>query len=101
MIPKLQANSRFTEDYKTYQQRILAVKDANLQKELTDLLLKLREQVQYVDRSHEQIFITGRVPVDVADHRAGVIRYKKTLDTRLSAYEKAQMVKPGPHPNVK
>ncbi len=100
MIPKIASSSRFTEDYKKYQQRILAVTDENLQKELTDLLLKLREQVQYLDRGHEQILFTGKIPSEVNDHREGVLRFKKSLDTRLSAWEQSQHVKPALRPNV-
>lgn len=99
MIPKIANSNRFTEDYKRYQQRILAVTDENLQKELTGLLVKMREQVQYLDRSHEQILFTGKVPSDVSDHREGVIRYKKSLDHRLEAWEKAQLIKPALRPN--
>lgn len=99
MIPKIASSNRFTEDYKRYQQRILAVKDESLQKELTDLLVKLKEQVQYLDRSHEQILFTKKIPGDVADHREGVIRYKKALDTRLSAWEQSQQITPALRPN--
>lgn len=96
MLPKLSNSQRFVEDYKNYQKRILEVSDPELQKELTSTLLKLREKIQFVDRSHEQVFITGRIPTDISDLRTEVIKFKQSLDTKLSAWEKAQANKPAP-----
>ncbi len=91
MIPKLSNNPKFIEDYKNYQKRISAVSDDNLQKELIDALVKLRDHVQYLDRSHEQILFTGRVPnSEISELRTDISKYKKVLDNKLQAWEKAQ-----------
>jgi len=99
MIPKLTSNPHFIEDYKKYQKRILAVTDVNLQKELTDSLLRLKEQVSYVDRDHEQILLTGKMPGDINDRRTKISSIKKHLDERLVAWESIQAIKPALHPN--
>lgn len=99
MIPKLTSNPLFVEDYKRYQQRILAITDINLQKELTDSLVRLKEQVSYVDRDHEQILLTGKMPGDITERRTTIGLIKKNLDQRLVDWESAQMVTPAPRPN--
>lgn len=83
MIPKLQNSQRFLNDYKNYQEKILKVTDNDLNKELTALLIKLKETVMYIDRSHEQIFITGRISEDISDLKSNIINIKKTLDQKL------------------
>ena len=100
MTPKLQSSSRFINDYKDYQRRISLVTDENLKKELTEFLLKLRDQVGFLDRQHEQVFYTGRIPSDVGDIRADIVKYKTVLDQKLKAWEMAQLVKPAPRPNA-
>jgi hypothetical protein len=99
MIPKIQDNPIFLEDYKNYQKRIGKVTDENIQKTLTDTLVKMKEHVQYIDRCHEQVFITGKMPSEISDLRQEVARFKKTLDEKLHDWEKTQYLKPALHPN--
>ena len=90
MIPKIQTSKRFTEDYQQYQERIKKITDSKVQLELTNLLVKLKEQVTYIDRSHDSMFITGRVSEDLADLRANLIAIKKNLDTKLARWERTE-----------
>ena len=46
MIPKIQNSQRFKDDYKNYQERIIKISEPTAQKELTDLLVKLKEQAK-------------------------------------------------------
>ena len=97
----IQNSPRFIEDYENYQKRISQVTDENLKNQLTDTLVKLKEHIQYIDRSHEQIFFTGKIPTDeIAENRNQVADYKKQLDSRLLAWEQERFIKPGLHPNV-
>jgi hypothetical protein len=97
----IQNSPRFIEDYENYQKRISQVTDENLKNQLTDTLVKLKEHIQYIDRSHEQIFFTGKIPTDeIAENRNQVADYKKQLDSRLLAWEQERFLKPGLHPNV-
>jgi glutaredoxin 2 len=91
MIPKLQQSDRFITDYKNYQQQISEVTDPTLQKELVDALLKLKEHVQFLDRSHEQVFMTGKMPSEVTDLRSDVSRYKQILDRKLADWKHRQL----------
>lgn len=88
MIPKLQTSQRFLDDYRQYQERIKKVTDSKIQTELTKLLVELKEQVTYVDRSHESMFITGRVTSEITDLRSTIITIKKNLDQKLSRWER-------------
>lgn len=99
MISKLQDNPKFIAEYTSYQKRIAAVTDDRLQKEMLQSLLKLREHVQYLDRSHEQVFLTGRLPTEISDLRGDLLKYRKTLDQKLQNWERRQFVTPAPHPN--
>lgn len=88
MIPKIQTSKQFVEDYKQYQERILKISDLPIQKELAGILVQLKEQVSYIDRSHESMFITGRINSDVSDLRSNLITIKKNLDQKLTHWER-------------
>ena len=90
MIPKIQNSQRFKDDYKNYQERIIKISEPVAQKELTDLLVKLKEQAVYIDRSHDSMLITGRISSDVSDLRSNLITIKKTLDQKLVHWERTQ-----------
>ena len=90
MIPKIQNSQRFKDDYKNYQERIIKISEPTAQKELTDLLVKLREQAIYIDRSHDSMMITGRISSDVSDLRSNLITIKKSLDQKLAHWERIQ-----------
>jgi hypothetical protein len=88
MIPKIQNSQRFTDDYKNYQERIIKISDPIAQKELINLLVQLKEQVSYIDRSHESMFITGRINSEVSDLRSNLMTIKKSLDQKLTHWER-------------
>jgi hypothetical protein len=88
MIPKIQNSQRFKDDYKNYQERIIKISEPTAQKELTDLLIKLKEQAIYIDRSHDSMLITGRISSDVSDLRSNLMSIKKSLDQKLVHWER-------------
>jgi hypothetical protein len=90
MIPKIQNSQRFKDDYKNYQERIIKISNSLAQKELTDLLVKLKEQVTYIDRSHDSMLITGRISSEVSDLRSNLITIKKSLDQKLVHWERLE-----------
>ena len=90
MIPKIQNSQRFKDDYKNYQERIIKISNSLAQKELTDLLVKLKEQVTYIDRSHDSMLITGRINSEVSDLRSNLITIKKSLDQKLVHWERLE-----------
>jgi len=101
MIPKLTTNPRFVEDCQRYQTRIDAIGDQGNRSALEKLLRQLIEQVSYIDRSHDQIILTGRMGDDIADIRSNIVSIKKTLDTKLDQIERNKFaVKPAPLPNA-
>jgi len=90
MIPKIQNSQRFIDDYKNYQERIIKISNQSAQQELTDLLVKLKEQVSYIDRSHDSMMITGRISSEVSDLRSNLITIKKSLDQKLVHWERIE-----------
>lgn len=74
-------------EYKDFQKRILAVKNENLQKELTKLLIELKNHVGSVDLHHENMLMAGRMPGDVVESRSAIQKCRKTIIDRLAAYE--------------
>lgn len=90
MMERIQDSKKFKDDYKRLQERIRAVSDVNLQRNLTETLLELRENIVYLDRHHEQMFISHRLPADVAETRANISRCRKSLEDRLSTWESKQ-----------
>ena len=89
MIPKIQTSKQFLADFKQYQERILKVTDPTVQKDLINSLMQLKEQVSYIDRSHESMFITGRINSDVSDLRLNLVSIKKNLDQKLTRWERS------------
>lgn len=87
MFPKLQYDERWLADYRHFQEQISEMKDPNLQKELTEVLLALKAQIEYVDQHHEQIFITGRIPSDTGELREVIAKHRKTLEDGIAAYK--------------
>lgn len=100
MIPKLSTSNRFAEDYKTLQKRISNVTDTDLQAHLTEVLLKLKELVGFIDRAHEQMFITGQAPADTKEFRESILKQRKILEDKLSNFEKQKSITPALHPNA-
>ena len=97
----IQNSQRFIEDYENYQKRISQITDENLKNQLTDTFVKLKEHIQYIDRTHEQIFFTGKIATDeIAENRNQVAEYKKQLDSRLLAWDQERFLKPELHPNA-
>jgi hypothetical protein len=87
MMQKIQNNSVFVTEYKDFQKRILAVKNEQLQKDLTSLLIELKNHVSAVDFHHENMLTAGRMPGDVSDTRLAIQKCRKTIINRLAAYE--------------
>ena len=100
MIPTLRTNKAILDDFKKYQSVIDEVSDAALKTEMTHLLMQLKEQVGHIDRNHEQLLISGRIPTEIGEIRANIISIKKSLDSKIDIINKSKFaVKPAPHPN--
>lgn len=99
MIPKLQYDDRIQNDILQYQDKISAVTDTILQAELVETLLKLKDQIVYLDQYHEQIFVTGRVPSEIPEIRSKVAKYRKDLDQKLAHWKQYQLITPALRPN--
>jgi hypothetical protein len=100
MIPKVQTSLRFKEEYSTYQKKISQVTDKKMQTELTEALLALKGQVQFLDRCHDQLFMAGKLSTEVSDIRASILKYRKILDQKLAAWDRSQAtIRPAPLPS--
>jgi len=90
MIQKIQNSERFKQDYKQFQDRISKVTNESLQKKLTELLLNLKEQIVFLDRQHEQVYVSYRIPTDVQETRNSVSQIRKSLEDKLAVWENSQ-----------
>lgn len=90
MIPRIQNSDRFIQEYKTFQKRISAVSDENLKNRLVSLLLNLRDQISYLDRQHESLFTSNRMPSDVGETRNKIFEIRKNLESSLNSWERSQ-----------
>lgn len=88
MIASLLNSDRFKEDYKNLQKRIANIPDTSIQDELFDHLKKLKENVSFIDRCHEQMLISGRISSEISDIREKISFHRKALEQRLSQIEK-------------
>lgn len=100
MIPSLTTNKKFIEDYNRYIKEITEITDQSLKSELNALLGKLKEQVGYIDKNHQQLLISGRIPTEITDIRANIISIKKSMDSKIDMWKRSKfIVKPEPRPN--
>jgi hypothetical protein len=90
MIQKIQNSERFKKDYKQFQDRIARVTNETLQKKLTESLLNLKEQIMFLDRQHEQVYVSFRIPTDVQETRSSIAQLRKSLEDKLAAWESSQ-----------
>ena len=100
MIPTLRTNKAILDDFKKYQEAIDKIDDETLKIELSGQLRYLKEQVGHIDRNHEQLLISGRIPTEIGDIRTTIISIKKSLDSKIDMWNRSKfIVKPAPHPN--
>lgn len=100
MIPSLTTNKKFIEDYNRYIKEITEITDQSLKSELNSLLGKLKEQVGYIDKNHQQLLISGRIPTEITDIRANIISIKKSMDSKIDMWKRSKfIVKPELRPN--
>jgi hypothetical protein len=87
MIPKIQNSPQFIEDYNSFQKKIeLIDDDDDLKKQLTDLLVQLKNSVIFIDRCHEQTMINGRISTEIGEIREEIIKTKSSLEQKLANY---------------
>lgn len=91
MMQKIQNSERFKNEYKQYQERIARITHEPLQQKLTETLLKLREQVVFLDRQHEQVYVSYRIPTDIQETRNNIVQIRKVLEEKLTAWESGQL----------
>lgn len=88
MIASLLNSDRFKEDYKNLQKRIADIPEKSIQDELFDHLKKLKDNVGFIDRCHEQMLISGKISSEISDIREKISFHRKALEQRLSHFEK-------------
>jgi len=93
-------NQKFIEDFNRYAKDISDITDQSLRSELNILLGRLKEQVGYIDKNHQQLLVSGRIPTEITDIRANIISIKKSLDSKIDMWKRSKfIVKPGLLPN--
>jgi hypothetical protein len=58
---------------------------------LTTALVDLKNAIVYLDRQHESLYISNRMPSDVGETRSQIFGLRKNLETKLSAWERRQL----------
>ena len=91
MMQTIQSSERFKKEYTTFQERISKVTDGNLQQELTNKLMNLKELVMYLDRQHETLFVSNKLGADVKETRDEIVSIRKYLTESLSNWERGQI----------
>lgn len=93
MIPKIQNSPQFVQEYTGFQKRISAVTNEPLQAALIKLLTSLKNEIVFLDRHHESLYISNRMPTDVAETRETIGNIRKELLNKLTAWENSQLVR--------
>jgi hypothetical protein len=93
MIPKIQNSPQFLQEYTGFQKRIAAVTNEGLQNSLTELLTSLKNEINFLDRHHEALYISNRMPTDVVETRETISNIRKELLNKLTAWESSQLAR--------
>jgi hypothetical protein len=93
MIPKIQNSPQFVQEYTGFQKRISAVTNEALQTTLTKLLTSLKNEIVFLDRHHESLYISNRMPTDVVETRDSISNIRKEILNKLTAWESSQLVR--------
>lgn len=90
MLRKIRDSEQFKTDYKKFRDDIREITDPKLQAELTELLVKLVNEVDWLDECHDQLFVTGKMPSNIEDSRSNLISYRKNLENKITSWKNRQ-----------
>jgi hypothetical protein len=93
MIPKIQNSPQFLQEYTGFQQRISAITNEALQNSLTELLTSLKNEINFLDRHHESLYLSNRMPADVVETRETISNIRKEILNKLTAWESSQLAR--------
>jgi flagellar biosynthesis chaperone FliJ len=78
---------QFKSDYKKYQEEIKQISNEEKKNELTKLLIEFVEQVKLIDRYHNELQLSNRIPTAISEARSSLASCKKKLDQKLLIYK--------------
>lgn len=93
MLPTIENSDRFKTEFKSFQQRIDAITNENIKKELNDKMLQLLKEVRAIDQQHKDVWRTGQLPSMVTETRSNLTDIRKHINKRLDDWEKSKNIK--------
>ena len=88
----LYKSERFQQEYKDFKTRISRVTDEKLKITLENFLNKLASHTKNLDNQHEEMIFSKQMKSMSNDLRDNILEVRKTLDKKLSDWERANNV---------
>lgn len=88
----LYKSERFQQEYNDFKTRISRVTDEKLKITLENFLNKLASHTKNLDNQHEEMIFSKQMKSMSNDLRDNILEVRKTLDKKLSDWERANNV---------
>jgi uncharacterized protein YdhG (YjbR/CyaY superfamily) len=77
-------NPRFVSEYKTWTTALDKIADPKRKNELQQLLNQLLQEVKAIDRQHEDLILSPKLPTATDDHRNNLREIRKKIHQKIS-----------------
>lgn len=77
-------NPRFLSEYKRWTETAEKVTDPKLKNELKQLLNQLVQEVKSIDRQHEDLILSPKLPTSTDDHRISLREIRRKISQKIS-----------------
>ena len=85
---KISDSKQFLNEVESFRTRISLIDDDQTKKELSAILGKLIQEVNYIDFQHSELSLTKRLPENINTSRDAISKYRKKLHSVLEVWEK-------------
>jgi hypothetical protein len=82
-------SERFRSEYQLYQSKIEKITDPAVQKQATNMLKTLVNEIKKLDNHHQDMFSGGQIPISLGDVRSKITDIRKKIDRLCKDWEQS------------
>jgi hypothetical protein len=90
---QLSKNPRFLSEYNAWNQFADKIIDEKMKKEFKQLLNQLLQEVRAVDRQHEDLILSPKLPTAVDDHKSSIQDLRKRINQKVSELQESNLIR--------
>lgn len=80
---ELYKSQKFQQEYADYRNQIDTILLIDVRQRAETLLATLVGEVKFIDKQHEELFVTNRLPVRLGESKSKIIQIRKDLEKLL------------------